>query len=242
MRAIIASASFAALLIGSAAEAGPWCASYTFGGGMNCGFFNVQQCRSTVAGVGGSCIRNPAEPNEAMPPRNRATREEPRKARQAAPRPEPAKPVVSAPSPAPVAVTPPSAPAPQQVSAGAASAGAKSAGGFSGARKLVVEGKYEAGLAALKSLDFDEHPDIAAYTGLAHSKLGRQAEARVWYEKALASHPNHLPALSYYGMLLVEQGDLPKAQAGLEKIKQICGNTGCYEYAALQAVIAARRQ
>lgn len=39
----------------------PWCARYTgsFGNSENCGFVNLGQCRATISGVGGYCVRNP---------------------------------------------------------------------------------------------------------------------------------------------------------------------------------------
>ena len=38
----------------------PWCAMYSGdgGGGTNCGFLTLEQCRATVSGVGGFCARN----------------------------------------------------------------------------------------------------------------------------------------------------------------------------------------
>jgi Protein of unknown function (DUF3551) len=37
-----------------------WCAQYSAGGGggTNCGFFTIEQCRATVSGVGGFCVPN----------------------------------------------------------------------------------------------------------------------------------------------------------------------------------------
>ncbi|MGB2597763.1 MAG: DUF3551 domain-containing protein [Pseudolabrys sp.] len=37
-----------------------WCAVYSGdgGGGTNCGFLTIQQCRDTVSGVGGFCAPN----------------------------------------------------------------------------------------------------------------------------------------------------------------------------------------
>jgi hypothetical protein len=37
-----------------------WCAQYsgTAGGGTNCGFFTIEQCRATVSGIGGFCVPN----------------------------------------------------------------------------------------------------------------------------------------------------------------------------------------
>ena len=39
----------------------PWCAQYTGGedgGGRNCGFSTIEQCRATVSGIGGFCEPN----------------------------------------------------------------------------------------------------------------------------------------------------------------------------------------
>jgi hypothetical protein len=39
----------------------PWCAEYgggMGGGGTNCGFSTLEQCRATVSGIGGFCVRN----------------------------------------------------------------------------------------------------------------------------------------------------------------------------------------
>jgi hypothetical protein len=38
-----------------------WCAQYSggrFGGGTNCGFYTLEQCRATVSGIGGFCVIN----------------------------------------------------------------------------------------------------------------------------------------------------------------------------------------
>jgi Protein of unknown function (DUF3551) len=40
----------------------PWCAEYwggREGGGSNCGFLSLEQCRTTVRGIGGFCEPNP---------------------------------------------------------------------------------------------------------------------------------------------------------------------------------------
>ena len=40
----------------------PWCAQYSAvssgGGGTNCGFTTIEQCRATVSGIGGFCVHN----------------------------------------------------------------------------------------------------------------------------------------------------------------------------------------
>jgi hypothetical protein len=43
------------------AEPYPWCAQYSggrSGGGRNCGFVTLEQCRATVSGMGGFCEQN----------------------------------------------------------------------------------------------------------------------------------------------------------------------------------------
>src|SRR5262245_1741982 len=107
--------------------------------------------------------------------------------------------------------------------------------GYRAARLLVLAGNYEKGIAAFKALGFDDHPDVANYIGYANRKLGNYELARVWYEKALASDPNHLRTWQYYGMWHVEQGNMLKAADFLEKIRLICGGTDCREYRDLQA-------
>jgi hypothetical protein len=45
----------------------PWCAQYggSSGGGRNCGFSTLEQCRETVSGIGGSCEPNLFYPGSA---------------------------------------------------------------------------------------------------------------------------------------------------------------------------------
>src|SRR5262245_31591073 len=51
------------MLVGSAA-ADPyrWCAIDSVGGGTNCGFVTIEQCRASISGVGGFC-----EPKQIVP-------------------------------------------------------------------------------------------------------------------------------------------------------------------------------
>jgi hypothetical protein len=55
----------ASLFTVSAASADPykWCAVDSNGGGTNCGFVTVEQCRATISGQGGFC-----EPKQVVPP------------------------------------------------------------------------------------------------------------------------------------------------------------------------------
>ena len=106
--------------------------------------------------------------------------------------------------------------------------------GYRAARALVLDGKYEEGIAAFKALGRDDSAEVANYIGYANRKLGNYELAKVWYDKALALDPNHVRTWQYYGMWHVEQGNMLKAADFLEKIRLICGGTGCQEYQDLK--------
>jgi tetratricopeptide (TPR) repeat protein len=105
------------------------------------------------------------------------------------------------------------------------------------ARALIMDGQYEAGIAAMHALGHDDNPEVANFIGYASRKLGRYEDSKSWYEKALAADPNHVRTWSYYGMWHAEQGNRLKAQDYLEKVRLICGNTDCEEYQKLKGVI-----
>ncbi len=96
---------------------------------------------------------------------------------------------------------------------------------------------YEAGIAALRALGYDDNADVATLIGYASRKLGRYDDAKFWYERALAADPNHAVTWSYYGMWQAEQGNVLKAKDDLEKVRLICGNTDCRAYRMLKEVI-----
>ncbi len=92
----------------------------------------------------------------------------------------------------------------------------------------------------MKALGYDDHPDIASAIGYANAQLGRFAEARKWYDRALAADPVHLASLNYSGALHAAQGELDQARADLARIKTVCGNNTCPEYQLLERLIAAK--
>jgi tetratricopeptide (TPR) repeat protein len=96
---------------------------------------------------------------------------------------------------------------------------------------------YAGGIVTLRALGYDDNPDVATLIGYASRKLGRYDDAKYWYEKALAADPNHALTWSYYGAWQAEQGNLLKAKDDLEKVRVICGSTGCPEYRQLKGVI-----
>jgi tetratricopeptide (TPR) repeat protein len=109
--------------------------------------------------------------------------------------------------------------------------------GYRAAYALIYDkSDYEAGIAALRALGYDDHADVATLIGYASRKLGRYDDAKFWYERALAADPNHAVTWSYYGMWQAEQGNVLKARDDLEKVRLICG-TDCKAYKMLKDVI-----
>ena len=109
--------------------------------------------------------------------------------------------------------------------------------GYHAAYKLIYDkGDYEAGIAALRDLGYDDNADVATLLGYASRKLGRYDDAKVWYERALAADPNHAVTWSYYGMWQAEQGNMLKAKDDLKKVRLICG-PDCKAYKMLNDVI-----
>jgi tetratricopeptide (TPR) repeat protein len=109
--------------------------------------------------------------------------------------------------------------------------------GYHAAYTLIYDkADYVGGIAALRTLGHDEHPDVATLIGYASRKLGRYDDAKAWYERALAADPNHAVTWSYYGMWHAEQGNVLKAKDDLEKVRLICG-TDCRPYKMLKDAI-----
>jgi tetratricopeptide (TPR) repeat protein len=109
--------------------------------------------------------------------------------------------------------------------------------GYHKAYALIYDkGDYNGGIATLRALGQDNNADVATLIGYASRKLGRYANAKFWYDKALAADPNHAVTWSYYGMWEAEQGNVLKAKDDLEKVRTICG-TDCRAYTMLKAAI-----
>ena len=106
--------------------------------------------------------------------------------------------------------------------------------GYRAAYALVQASDYKAAFVAFKALDEEDHPDVANYLGYTARKLGDYELSKYWYERALASDPNHVRTWQYYGMWHVEQGNMLKAKDFLERIEAICGNKSCKEYQDLK--------
>jgi tetratricopeptide (TPR) repeat protein len=113
--------------------------------------------------------------------------------------------------------------------------------GYRAAHALIYKRHaYAVGIDKLKSLGKDDHPDVANLIGYSSRKLGRYEDSKTWYERALASDPNHSRTWSYYGMWHAEQGNLLKAREHLTKVAALCGTT-CRDYTELKGVIEGTR-
>jgi tetratricopeptide (TPR) repeat protein len=91
---------------------------------------------------------------------------------------------------------------------------------------------YAAGIAQLKALKRDHHPDVANLIGYSNRKLGNYDESKLWYEAALKADPSHVRTWQYYGLWQLEQGNQAQAKVHLDKIASLCG-TSCPEYRSL---------
>ena len=113
--------------------------------------------------------------------------------------------------------------------------------GYRAAHTMIYQDNdFTGGIAKLRALGQDDHPDVANLIGFSSRKLGRYDDAKLWYERALAANPGHTLTWSYYGMWHAEQGNLLKARDHLTKVASICG-TECREYVMLKEVIEGTR-
>ncbi|MBX9711417.1 MAG: tetratricopeptide repeat protein [Xanthobacteraceae bacterium] len=96
---------------------------------------------------------------------------------------------------------------------------------------------YAAAIDQLKALGRDNVADVANLIGYSYRKLKDYDQSKIWYERALASDPNHVRTWQYYGLWQVEQGHRDIAEQNLSKIAQLAG-TQSPEYRSLAAAIA----
>ena len=90
---------------------------------------------------------------------------------------------------------------------------------------------YEAALAV-------DPKNRAAFIGMARASqaLGLPGKAVKFYREALQLEPNDLVAIEGQGEALVQRGAKARAQANLDKLKQLCGN--CAQVTQLAAAMA----
>ncbi|HYM31672.1 MAG TPA: tetratricopeptide repeat protein [Candidatus Cybelea sp.] len=81
-----------------------------------------------------------------------------------------------------------------------------------------------------------KNADAYNYLGYVSRKLGDRTAALGFYGKALEIDPRHLGANEYLGELYLEMGDLPKAEARLDRLDDLC-LFGCPAYTQLKQAI-----
>ena len=108
---------------------------------------------------------------------------------------------------------------------------------YESARKLAEDGKYAEAIAALNALGKAEDPRVLNWLGYSTRKMGKAAEALVFYDKALSLAPDFVGAHEYRGEAYVMLGETDKAKAALAEIAKLCGNTTCPEHVALAKAI-----
>ena len=101
---------------------------------------------------------------------------------------------------------------------------------------LIDAGKYDDALVAMKALDDGTSADVVNYIGYINRKMGKMAQAQMYYEAALHMRPNHRGALEYYGEWYCMMGNVEKAKANLATIKTVYG-ADTKEYVALSRMI-----
>ena len=87
----------------------------------------------------------------------------------------------------------------------------------------------------------DRNPDLETLLGYAYRNLGQFDDAFRHYRAALRLNPRHRGAHEYIGEAYLMVHDLPKAEAHLAALQQIC-LVPCEEHADLARAIAAYRQ
>jgi tetratricopeptide (TPR) repeat protein len=102
---------------------------------------------------------------------------------------------------------------------------------------LVKAGRYGEALDVLDLLKNPNTPVALNYRGYATRKLGRIDDGIGYYLKSVALDPHYAQVREYLGEAYLLKGDMARAAAQLQAIKQICGST-CEEYEHLAVAIA----
>ena len=114
------------------------------------------------------------------------------------------------------------APVPAFASAGETRATAPAPDVLGKARSLVLAGRWPEAMEELKRINATGDPDWNNLMGVTSRRSDPPdfAAAERYYNAALAINPKHRPTLEYLGELRLQQGDLPAAQAVLERLRK----------------------
>jgi tetratricopeptide (TPR) repeat protein len=109
--------------------------------------------------------------------------------------------------------------------------------------KAANSGDYSDALSHLDKVVASDPKNADAWNmiGFSDRKLGKLPDSLNAYEKALAINPGHLGANEYLGELYLQMGDMPKAEAQLARLDQLCSGT-CTEYKTLKGMIDAKKK
>jgi len=107
------------------------------------------------------------------------------------------------------------------------------------AQELMGENKNEEAIPVLLRVVADDARNADAWNdlGLASQKLGRNAEAVGYFERALAISPSRKDTRAHLGTVHLAMGSLPKAEEQLAQLKTLC-TAWCQEAQNLEGQIA----
>lgn len=107
------------------------------------------------------------------------------------------------------------------------------------ARDLMSAGKLEQAEDVLETALAVDPRNRSAFVDMARvaEKQHLFGKAIRMTNKALLMEPNDPDAIAVQGEAMVELGAVPRAQANLQKLQQICGSKGCSQIAQLSAAI-----
>lgn len=114
---------------------------------------------------------------------------------------------------------------------------------FAAGKKAIADKDWKGAIAALTkaAAAMPKDADVQNYLGYAYRNAGNFDQAFAHYAVALKLDPKHRGAHEYMGEAYLLQGDLPKAEAQLKILDDLC-TFGCAEYSELKSKIAAYRQ
>jgi tetratricopeptide (TPR) repeat protein len=104
-------------------------------------------------------------------------------------------------------------------------------------RALALAGDYGSALTLFDAIKDKQDSDVLTMIGYSKRKSGAVEEGIGYYQQALALNPDNVNTREYLGEGYVAMGRLDLAQAELDKIGAICGES-CEQYIDLAAAMA----
>ena len=104
-------------------------------------------------------------------------------------------------------------------------------------RALALAGEYGKALALFDVIEDQQDADVLTMIGYSKRKSGAVEEGISYYHQALAIDPDNVNTREYLGEGYVAMGRLDLAQAELDRIGTLCGES-CEQYIELAAAMA----